>query len=184
MALKAASGALVHKTDVGAVRLGLASDDAVLDAYEAMERRLGAAMGGGIVQPMAGDGIEVIVGILHDRSFGPTVAFGMGGVQAELLRDTALQLVPVTDADAHDLVRSLRLSPLFFGYRGSEPVDVDALEDLLLRVSLIADHLPEVVELDANPVVVSAAGVAALDVKVRLEAAPPSYDARRALSPA
>ena len=183
VALKAASGALVHKTDVGAVRLGLASDDAVRDAYEAMERRLGPAMGGGVVQPMAGAGIEVIVGILHDRSFGPTVAFGMGGVQAELLRDTALQLVPVTDADAHDLVRSLRLSPLFFGYRGSEPVDVAALEDLLLRVSLIADHLPEVVELDANPVVVSAAGVAALDVKVRLEPAPPSYDARRALNP-
>ncbi|MCB1016706.1 MAG: acetate--CoA ligase family protein, partial [Acidimicrobiales bacterium] len=153
------------------------------DAYEAMERRLGDSMGGGVVQPMAGPGIEVIVGIVHDRSFGPTVAFGMGGVQAELLKDTALGLVPVTDADAHDLVRSLRMSPLFFGYRGTDPVDVAALEDLLLRVSLVADELPEVVELDANPVVVSARGVAALDVKVRVEPAPPTYDERRALSP-
>ncbi len=184
VALKAASGAIVHKTDVGAVRLGLASDDAVRDAYEAMAARLGDDMGGGIVQPMVATGIEVIVGILHDRSFGPTVAFGMGGVQAELLRDTALALVPVTDADARDLVRSLRLSPLFFGYRGSEPVAVDALEELLCRVSRIADELPEVVELDANPVVVSDGGVVALDVKVRLEPAPPRYDERRALSPA
>lgn len=183
VALKAASGAIVHKTDVGAVRLGLASDDAVRDAYEAMAARLGDSMGGAVVQPMVGAGIEVIVGILHDRSFGPTVAFGMGGVQAELLRDTALALVPVTDADAHDLVRSLRLSPLFFGYRGSEPVAVEALEELLQRVSRIADELPEVAELDANPVVVSAAGVVALDVKVRLEPAPPRYDERRALSP-
>ena len=184
VALKAASGAIVHKTDVGAVRLGLTSDDAVRDAYEAMAARLGEEMGGAVVQPMVGRGIEVIVGILHDRSFGPTVAFGMGGVQAELLRDNALALVPVTDADAHELVRSLRLSPLFFGYRGSEPVAVDALEELLQRVSRIADELPEVVELDANPVVVTSDGVVALDVKVRLEPAPPRYDERRALSPA
>lgn len=183
VALKAASGNIVHKTDVGAVRLDLASADAVRDAFEAMAARLGASMGGAVVQPMVAAGIEVIVGILHDRSFGPTVAFGMGGIEAELLRDTALQLVPVTDADAHDLVRSLRMSPRFFGYRGSEPVDVAALEDLLLRVSLVADHLPEVVELDANPVVVSATGVAALDVKVRLGPAPPLYEERRALTP-
>lgn len=183
VALKAGSGAIVHKSDVGAVHLGLRSADEVRSAFDAMSTSLGAEMGGAVLQPMVASGVETIVGILHDRSFGPAVLFGMGGTTAELLRDTAMQLVPVTDADAHDLVRALRTSPLLFGYRGSERADIDALEDLLMRVGRLADALPEVVELDANPVVVSATGVVALDLKVRVEPASPDHDDLRALSP-
>jgi acyl-CoA synthetase (NDP forming) len=146
-----------------------------------MERSLAGVMTGGVVQPMVRSGVEVLVGITHDRSFGPLVLFGLGGVTAELLADRALRLVPVTDADAHDVVRSLRGSQLFFGYRGSPGVDVAALEDLVLRVGALADEVPEVAEMDLNPVVATAAGVVAIDVKIRVapSSAPIPADMRR-----
>jgi acyl-CoA synthetase (NDP forming) len=169
--LKASAPGLVHKSDVGGVALDLRDEKSVAEAYDTMSRSVGTAMTGAVVQPMVGAGVEVIVGITHDPSFGPLVLFGLGGVTAELLADRALRLVPVTDEDAHQLVRSLRGSQLFFGYRGLPPVDVDALEDLLLRVGALADAVPEIVEMDLNPVVASADGVVAIDVKVRV--APP-----------
>jgi acyl-CoA synthetase (NDP forming) len=115
----------------------------------------------------------VIVGVTRDPSFGSLVLFGMGGVQAELLRDTALRIVPLTDVDASEMIRSLRTSPLLFGFRGAAPVDAAALEGVLLRVGLLAEHVPEIAELDCNPVVVSARGVTVVDVKVRLAPVPP-----------
>ena len=177
VALKTASGAIVHKSDVGGVRLGLRTPDEVRAAFNAMRDRLGDRSGGAIVQPMVPSGVETIVGITRDRSFGSLVLFGMGGFQAELLRDTALRILPLTDLDAHELIRSLRTSPLLFGYRNTAPVAVDALEDVLLRIGQLADAIPEIAELDANPVVVSSAGAIAVDVKIRLaspHAAPPS----------
>ncbi|MBK9181045.1 MAG: GNAT family N-acetyltransferase [Acidimicrobiales bacterium] len=168
VALKAASGALVHKTDVGAVRLDLDGPGPVRQAYEEMEEALGPAMGGAVVQQMAPPGMETIVGVTHDPAFGPLVLFGMGGVAAELVRDRALSILPLTDAAAHDLVRSLRSSPLLFGYRNLPVADTAALEDLLVRVGILADELPEVVELDCNPVLVGPSGAVAVDVKVRL----------------
>ena len=109
----------------------------------------------------------------------------MGGVGAELVRDTALRLVPLTDLDAADLVRSLRSSPLLFGYRGAPPADVAALEDLLLRVGMLADEIPQVRELDCNPVVVRPDGVLAIDIKIRLARTPehPTAEVRRLRSP-
>jgi acyl-CoA synthetase (NDP forming) len=130
-------------------------------------------MGGSIVQPMASGGVETIVGVTHDPSFGPLVMFGAGGTAAELMLDRALRVLPLTDVDAAELVRSLRTSPLLFGYRNTPAVDVDALEDLLLRVGMLADEVPEVAEMDANPVIVSAQGAVAVDVKVRLSAGEP-----------
>ncbi len=181
VALKAGAPELVHKTDAGGVRLGLTGPDAVRAAFTDMEAALGAALGGVVVQPMVAGGIETIVGVTQDPSFGPLVLFGMGGVTAELLRDTALRLVPLTDVDAAELVRAPRSSPLLFGYRGSDPTDTDALEDLLLRVGRLADALPEVRELDCNPVLVGPTGVTAVDVKVRLARVPatPSTALRR-----
>jgi acetyl coenzyme A synthetase (ADP forming)-like protein len=170
--LKAGSGRIVHKSDVGAVRLGLASAGEVRDAFTDMATRLGADMGGAVVQPMAASGVETIVGVTRDPSFGSLVMFGIGGFAAELTRDTALRILPLTDLDAHELVRTLRSSPLLFGYRGSPLADVDALEDLLLRVGRLAEVVPEIAEMDCNPVVVSASGALALDVKIRL--APPA----------
>lgn len=171
VALKAASGDLVHKSDVGGVHLDLGSAEEVTAAFREMSRALGDTMGGAIVQPMVPTGVETIVGVVHDPSFGSLVMFGLGGTTAELLGDRSLRILPLTDTDAHDLVRSLRGSPLLFGYRGAPPADVDALEDLLLRVGRLADELPEVAEMDANPVIVSERGAVAVDLKIRLRPA-------------
>jgi acetyl coenzyme A synthetase (ADP forming)-like protein len=172
VALKAGAADLVHKTDVGGVALRLPDAAAVRAEYAAMEFRLGPAMGGGVVQRMAAPGVETIVGVTQDPSFGPLVLFGYGGVAAELLADRTLRLVPMTDVDAAEVVRSLRSSPLFFGYRGQPAVDTAALEDLLLRVASLADVVPEVSEMDLNPVIVSEHGAVVVDVKVRLQPAP------------
>jgi acyl-CoA synthetase (NDP forming) len=123
---------------------------------------------------LATPGIETIVGVTRDPSFGSLVMFGIGGFAAELTRDTALRILPLYDVDVHELVRSLRSSPLLFGYRGSPAADVPALEDLLLRVGRLAEVVPEVAEMDCNPVVVSAGGAVALDVKIRLKPPPPT----------
>jgi len=171
VALKAAAPDLVHKSDCGGVVLNLADENEVRAAFESMVARLGDDMGGAIVQRMLPPGVETIVGSTQDPRFGPLVLFGMGGVTAELLADHALRIVPLTDVDAREQVRSLRGSPLLFGYRGSPPVDVAAAENLLLRVGQLADALPEVVEMDLNPVVVGVAGAVAADVKVRVEPA-------------
>jgi acyl-CoA synthetase (NDP forming) len=177
--LKAGSPDLVHKSDVGGVVLGLTDADAVRGAFRDMETRLGPAMGGAIVQATIEAGVETIVGVTHDPSFGPLVLFGLGGVTAELLADRSLRIVPLTDEDAHRLVRSLRGSPLLFGYRGRAAVDVGALEDLLLRIGCLADEIPEVREMDLNPVIVSPTGAVAVDLKIRCapaaERLPPDF---------
>jgi len=166
--LKAGAGALVHKTDVGGVRLGLHNAAAVREAFEQMRRALGDRMGDALIQPTIESGVELIAGVTHDPLFGPLVLFGMGGTTAELLRDTALRLVPLTDVDAHDMVRSLRTSPLLFGYRNMPKIDVEAVEDVLLRAGRLAEDVPEIAELDCNPIIASAAGVVALDVKIHV----------------
>jgi acetyl coenzyme A synthetase (ADP forming)-like protein len=179
--LKAGSGRIVHKTDVGGVRLGLVDAGAVRAAYDEIAARLGDEMGGAIVQPMAAPGVETIVGVTRDPSFGSLVVFGIGGFAAELTRDTALRILPLYDLDVHELVRSLKSSPLLFGYRGTPEADVAALENVLLRVGRLAEAIPEVADMDCNPVVVSATGAVALDVKVRLAPPPPGApsDVRR-----
>jgi acyl-CoA synthetase (NDP forming) len=171
VALKAGAPAIAHKTDVGGVALHLAEAAAVRAAYETMAERLGGDMGGAEVQPMVPEGVETIVGVTHDPSFGPLVLFGMGGFGAELQGDRQLRILPLTDEDVHDVVRSLRGSPLLFGYRGTPNVDVAALEDLILRVGRLAEDVPEVAEMDLNPVIVCENAVLAVDVRVRL--APP-----------
>jgi acyl-CoA synthetase (NDP forming) len=173
VALKAASPALVHKTERGGVQLGLAGADDVRRAFATMHDRLGAEMGGATLQAMVEPGVETIVGVTRDPSFGSLVLFGMGGVEAELLRDTVLRIVPLTDRDASEMVRSIRSSPLLFGFRGAPEVDVASLEDALLRIGLLAEHVPEIAELDCNPLVVSPTGATVVDVKIRLAAVPP-----------
>ena len=165
--LKTGDASIVHKTDVGAVRLGLRNADEVRRAAEDIAAAVGASAGY-VVQPMVGDGVEMIAGITHDPAFGPLVLLGAGGVTAELLGDRNLHILPLTDVDAAAAVRSLRLAPLLFGYRGRPRVAVDRLEDLLGRLAHLADDLPEVAELDANPVIVTPTAAVVADVKVRV----------------
>ncbi|HLF40469.1 MAG TPA: acetate--CoA ligase family protein, partial [Acidimicrobiia bacterium] len=168
VALKVGAGAIVHKTDVGGVRLGLTSPDDVRSAYEQMTGRLGGAMGGVIVQKMADPGVETIVGVVRDPVFGPLIMFGIGGIATELVGDRTFGVVPLTDRDAAEMVRSLRSTPLLTGFRGSQPVDLAALEDVLLRVAHLAEQVPEVAEMDLNPVIATPAGAVTVDCKIRL----------------
>ena len=167
VALKLDAPDLVHKSDVGGVRLNLGSDDDVALAAEALSASFGQGASF-IVQPMGPEGVESVVGVVEDPSFGPLVMFALGGKEAELLRDRIWSLVPMTTQDARDLVGGLRSSPLLTGYRGSAPVDVEALAEVLSRVACLAEDLPEVVELNMNPVVASPGGAIALDARVRV----------------
>ncbi len=166
--LKAASPELVHKSDVGGVDLDLRSPSAVHDAFVRMTEALGPAMGGALVQPMVPRGVELIVGITRHDRFGPLVAFGLGGFAAELQRDVVLRVPPLTDVDIEAMLNGLRGSPLLFGYRGSPAVDVAALRQLLARMGRLAADLPEVADLDCNPVVASSAGAVVVDAKLRI----------------
>ena len=156
---------VVHKTEVGGVRTAIADEAELRRAVAALRSGGGGEV---VVQPQCAGDLEVIVGVVQDPGFGPLVLFGMGGVATDLLADRALRILPLTDRDASDLVGSLRSSPLLGGYRGSAVLDRAGVEDVVLRVAQLAEALPEVVELDLNPVLVSAEGVVAVDVKVRL----------------
>lgn len=155
--LKLVSSAITHKSDVGGVALDLRSEAEVREAFEGIRSRMEARgwtrlMEGVLVQPMIQEGTEAIVGMVHDSSFGPLVMFGLGGVQVELLKDVAFRVQPLSDHDARDLVRGVRGFPLLAGYRGSQPCDVPALEELLLRVSQLAGEHEDIAEMDLNPV--------------------------------
>ncbi|HTP18236.1 MAG TPA: GNAT family N-acetyltransferase [Solirubrobacteraceae bacterium] len=176
VALKASATGLVHKTDAGGVRLGLEGADEVRAAAADIENavtRAGHRLDGLVVQPMAPVGVELIVGVVHDHSFGPVLACGAGGTTAELVSDVAVRITPVTDLEAREMVRSLRTFPLLDGYRGAPPCDVAALEDVLLRVSAMVEAHPEIAELDCNPLIAGPDGALIVDARVRVEAAAP-----------
>jgi acyl-CoA synthetase (NDP forming)/GNAT superfamily N-acetyltransferase len=168
VALKAIAPGLVHKSDVGGVALDLRDDAAVADAYARIRASVGDSMTGALVQSMAAPGVELIVGIHRDPRFGPLVVVGAGGFTAELQHDSALLVPPFGDVEIDETVRSLRCAPLLYGYRGTPRADVDALHDLLRRVGQLAAEIPEIAELDCNPVVVTPSGVVVVDAKVRL----------------
>ncbi|MGI5240129.1 GNAT family N-acetyltransferase [Dactylosporangium sp. CA-139066] len=168
VALKAAAPDLVHKSDIGAVRLGLADEASVRAAYRAIGVAIGAAQPLATVQPMADPGVEMVAGVVHDPLFGSLLMLGLGGVYTDLLGDRTLRLLPLTDHDAAAMWRGLRAAPLLTGYRGTAPADTPALEDLLLRLGRLAEDFPEVSELDLNPVLVGPRGCTAVDVKLRL----------------
>ncbi len=171
VALKAAAGELVHKTELGGVRLNLATPLAVAEAFTEMQQALGDQMGGAVIQQMVPAGVETAIGVVADPTFGPLVMVGLGGVASDLLADRAFHLLPMTAEDAARQIRALRGAPLLFGYRNTPKCDVEALEDMVLRVAQLARNLPELAELDLNPVTVSASGAVAVDVKIRLRPA-------------
>jgi acyl-CoA synthetase (NDP forming) len=124
-------------------------------------------MEGAIVQPML-RGVELITGVVSDPSFGPVVMFGSGGTAVELFGDQVLRILPLTDQDAHEMVRSIRGAPLLLGHRGAPRCDVAAVEDVLLRVARLADEVPQLAEMDLNPLIASPTGAVAIDVRIRL----------------
>jgi acyl-CoA synthetase (NDP forming)/GNAT superfamily N-acetyltransferase len=173
VALKAVARGLIHKSDAGAVALGVRGKAATLRTAREMSARLRASghqVDGFLVQAMAEPGAELLVGVTSDPVFGPVVACAAGGTATELLADSSVRLAPLTDADVHDMPRDLVTFPLLRGHRGAPPADLAALEDVLRRVSAIADDLPAIAELDCNPVVVGPAGAVIVDMRVRVDA--------------
>jgi acetyl coenzyme A synthetase (ADP forming)-like protein len=176
VAIKAIAPGLVHKADAGGVRLGIDGPAAVTRAAReiaASVREAGHAPAGFVVQAMAPAGVEILVGVVGDPDFGPVVACAAGGGAVELLGDVQTRLAPLTRTDAADMIRSLRTFPLLDGYRGAEPADVAALEDVLVRVAALAAAHPEIAELDCNPVLVGPDGAIVVDARVRIEPSRP-----------
>jgi acyl-CoA synthetase (NDP forming) len=173
VALKIVSPQITHKSDIGGVKLGLASADEVADAYDevvrnARRRSRKATIEGVSVQRMAEPGIEVIAGMTMDAQFGPVLMFGLGGVLVEVLKDVAFRVVPIKQRDAAQMVREIQGYRLLEGYRGQEPADVPALERLLVKLSRFIEAHPEVAELDLNPVFAYPKGAVAVDARIVL----------------
>ncbi|HEX8975250.1 MAG TPA: GNAT family N-acetyltransferase [Solirubrobacteraceae bacterium] len=176
LVLKGSAHGLVHKSDIGAVRTGLSDPGALRAAAEAVEenvRSAGYAPDGFVLQPQAGEGVELLIGVVNDPSFGPVLACGAGGTAAELLRDVAVRITPVTDLDAGEMLRSLRTFPLLTGYRGTPACDLPALEEMLVRVAAMVEAHHEVAELDLNPVRALPDGAQILDARIRIQPVPP-----------
>lgn len=171
--LKVSSPDITHKSDAGGVKVGLADDEQVAEAWDAIMvscRRAcpEAAIEGVCVQTMAPQGLEVIFGMATDPQFGPVLMFGLGGVWVEVLQDVSFKIVPLTRDDARCAIREVVASRLFEGYRGSDPVDTAALEDILLRLSEFVAATPQVLEMDINPVFAYPDGALAVDARVIL----------------
>ncbi|AQU66145.1 acyl-CoA synthetase [Streptomyces niveus] len=176
VALKTTAPHLRHRADLGGVRLDLVDEERLRAAYRELTGLLGEpAELRPVVQAMAPRGVDTVVRAVIDPAAGAVLSFGLAGVASELLGDVAHRLVPVTDREAAELLRSIRTAPLLFGWRGSAPVDTAALEELLLRVSRLVDDHPEIVSVALEPVVVATRGLSVLGASVRL-APPPSRD--------
>jgi acetyl coenzyme A synthetase (ADP forming)-like protein len=178
IAMKATGPTIVHKTDVGGVILGLGDEAVTRRAYRDLTQHLGDKMTAVIVQRMAGDGVDLIIGATHDPSFGPVLACGTGGTLVELFKDVVFRLHPLTDIDAADMINEMRGAPLLRGYRGAPVADEPALHEALLRASALVEACPEVQELDINPLRVLPSGVRALDARVRIALPMPARSRR------
>jgi len=173
VALKAIAPGLLHKTDAGAVEVGLSAED-VKQAAEAMRDRVqrkGFTVSGYLVQEMVSDAVEMFVGVARDPTFGPLIACGAGGTLVELVKDVSVGLPPLTKQDAERMVRSLKTHQLLEGYRGGPRYDAKVLEETILRISQMVEEIPQVAELDLNPLMVLEEGKGAVVVDSRLRVA-------------
>ena len=175
VAIKIASHRIVHKTEINGVRLNLNTVADVRTAIEQIRESMEKAgqldaMDGVLVQSMMSDAVELMIGVTEDALFGPLIGFGLGGIHVEILGDVQFRITPLTDKDAADMVREIRGYRLLEGYRGHPPADIQALEDVLLRVSLLVESLPNIGELDLNPIFAFAPGdgCRVVDARIRL----------------
>jgi len=178
VALKILSPQIIHKVDVGGVRLNLGTTAEVRAAYEAMmvairKHHPDAVLDGVLVQAMALKGHEVILGLSHDAQFGPVLMFGLGGIYVEVLKDVTFRLAPVRELGARRMVEETRTAAILRGVRGEPPSDLEAIVECLLRLSQLAVDCPEVAELDINPLFVYAEGQGAAVADARVRIAPP-----------
>ena len=171
--LKIVSPDISHKSDVGGVKLNLGSQEEVAAAFDeivaaAQRAQPGATILGVSVQKMARPGVEVIMGMTKDPQFGPVLMFGLGGVFVEVLKDVAFRIVPLESRDARQMIRDIQGFPVLEGFRGQEPADLAALEDMLMRLSAFVEGHPEIQELDLNPIFAYKDGALAVDARIVL----------------
>ncbi len=171
--VKVVSPDIVHKTDVGGVRLGLKTPEEVSRAFHevtaaARQHMPQARILGVSVQRQAAPGVEVIIGMSKDPQFGPVIMFGLGGILVELFRDVSFRIVPLEPRDARQMIQEIKGLPLLMGYRGQPPADLGALERLILRVSELVEAYPEIEELDLNPIFARPDGAEAVDARIVL----------------
>jgi acyl-CoA synthetase (NDP forming) len=172
--MKIVSPQITHKSDIGGVKVGLKDKDSVLKAYKEIlaavkEKAADAIIEGVSIQRMAASGPELVIGMTKDPQFGPMLMFGLGGTLIELLNDVAFRIVPLTAHDAREMIRQVKTYRLLEGYRGRPRVDIEYLEDLLLKVSKMVDENPQIKEMDINPLVVYEKGAVAVDARIILE---------------
>jgi len=163
VAMKVVSPNIIHKTDLGGVRLDVASSQEVEDAYDLMMLRIskqapGALIEGVYVEKMADPGMEVIVGMTRDPQFGPMLMFGLGGIFVEVLKDVTFHLAPITEGEAVQMLKSTRSYEMLKGKRGQKEVDIEAIAVALQRISQLTTDFPQIMELDINPMIVGEIG--------------------------
>ncbi len=172
--VKVVSPQIIHKSDIGGVKVGLTNGAEVGRAYDqvlaaARTASPAATIHGVSIQRMASPGVEVIIGMTKDIQFGPVLMFGLGGVMVEVLKDVAFRIVPLTRRDARQMVREIKGFPILEGYRGQRGVDIPRLEQALLDLSAFLEKHDEVKELDLNPIFAYQDGILAVDARVILE---------------
>jgi acetyltransferase len=174
--MKISSPDILHKSDVGGVKVGVQDASQARDTYELIEYRArkyspAAQIWGVLVQEQVRKGREVLVGVSRDPQFGPLIAFGLGGIYVEVLKDVAFRIAPITRQVAAEQVRSLRAVQLLQGVRGEPPADIAAAEEVVLRISQLVMDFPEIVEMDINPLVLynQGEGGIVLDARIILQ---------------
>jgi len=174
--LKVVSESALHKSDVGGIALNLTTEQEVRDGFAQVTGVVPDA-DGALVQEFIEGGHEVIVGMTEDPSFGPLVVFGLGGIFVELIGDASFRMHPITDLDAHEMIREVKAAKLLDGYRGEPAGDIPALEEAIQRVSALIEAIPEIVEMDLNPVKVlePGAGVRAVDARIKVRPVSSAY---------
>ena len=171
--MKISSPDILHKSDIGGVKVGVSDPASARDTYELIEYRArkyspGARVWGVLVQETVRKGREMLVGVTRDPQFGPLVAVGMGGIYVEVLKDIAFRLAPISEVEVSEQLRSIRAYPLLRGVRGEPPADIAAIEETVLRVSQLVSDFPEIVEMDINPLVVHNQGEGAIVLDARI----------------
>jgi acyl-CoA synthetase (NDP forming)/GNAT superfamily N-acetyltransferase len=166
--LKADVPGLVHKSEAGAVLLDIRAEADARAGYQRLAAQFGTRLASVEVEPMIVGGTEVMIGVADDQVFGPLVVFGLGGVTTEVLADHVARLAPLTEDDADTMIGSIRSAALLRGFRGAPGADLAALRDMLMRVSRLADDLPEITDLDLNPVIAQPDGVVAVDARIKV----------------
>jgi len=184
VAAKLAARTVQHKTDIGAVRLNLTSESHVRRAFTDVLSAAGNLatadeIDGVLIQSMITGGVETMIGVADDPLFGPLIGFGLGGIYVEVLGDVQFRIAPLTDRDVSELLHGIRGLPLLQGYRGHPAADLDALRELLLRVSRLAVEVPEIVELDLNPVIALPPGHGCRIVDARVKVRAPLSEGKR-----